>query len=177
MTHPEVQFVLDTIKDNWGTVGTTTVGSTSVGDSIADANLERVDRDTSDLLEQPVRSKTADLQDANYVGATLANRDTTPIGTEYDHDIETTVGVRVEGLAAREYGHVDEDGEDGVVWRELIREITRTILVERVYPQVDRNGTTYTDLRIGNQAPQSDNYDDYYRYDFDILFNGYEELP
>lgn len=177
MTHPEVQFVLDAIKNNWGAVGTATVGSSTVGDSIGDVPLERIDRDNSDFLERSLSSKTADLQDSNYVGATLASRDTSPIGTEYDHDIEAVVGVRIEGLDAADYGHIDPEGADGVVWRDLIRRLLRTILTERVCPDVDRQQTAYTDLRVANQAPQSDDYDDYYRYDFDILFNGYEELP
>lgn len=177
MTHPEVQWVLDAIADNWNSVGTATVGDATVGESIADVPLERVDRDNSEILERPPRDKVGDLQKSNYVGATLAGRDTTPIGTEYDHDTEAVVGVRVEGLAASEYGHIDPDGKDGIAWSTLLRKLFVAILLDRGYPSVDRHNTQYTHLRIANRAPQSDDYDDYYRYDFDVVFSGYEELP
>lgn len=165
MTAPEVQFVLDAIDSNYGT-------------PLADVPLERIDRDASEILEQDVHTVTAELRGSNYVGATLADRTTDAIGTEYDHDVQAVVGVRIEGLHHSKWGHVDADGSDGVPWDDLVQTIRRAILQERTFPSVsDRPNTTYTDLRTANDQDLSSNYADYYRYDFDVLFNGFEDLP
>lgn len=165
MTAPEVQFVLDAIDSNYGT-------------PLADVPLERIDRDNSDILEQSIHDVSAELQDSNYVGATLADRSTTAIGTEYDHDIETVVGVRIEGAHHSEWGHVDPDGSDGVAWDTLVRTIRRAVLQEREFPSVsNRPNTTYTWIEERNFTDLSADYSDYYRADVDFVFQGFETLP
>lgn len=165
MSSPEVDWTLAQL----GSV----VGSLTVP-------LRRVDRDESELLEGDISKRTADLTDANYVGASLADVSNEPVGTEYDHDREVVVGVRIEGLTHREYGYVDPSGSAGVPFDAdggLVDRIRDAILVERHYPAAGKSGVTYTDLQITNEAPQSSDYQDYYRYDFDLVLNGYEDLP
>lgn len=165
MTTPEVQFVLDAINDHYGT-------------ALSNVPLERIDRDNADILEQSVHSISGELERTNFVGATLASRDPQAIGTEYDHDIQAVVGVRIEGAHHSEHGHIDPDGSNGVEWWRLKKNIRRAILTDREFPAVsNRPNTTYTDLQFANENDQSDDYADYYRYDFDVLFNGFETLP
>jgi hypothetical protein len=141
------------------------------------APLERVNRDESQLLDGDIRSRTGELRESNFVGATLADVSNDPIGTEFDYDREAVVGIRIEGLHESEFGHVDPDGGDGVPWDTLVQAIRSALLSTRTFPDAGRDGVSYTDLRTANDAPQSDDYADYYRRDFDVLFLGYEELP
>jgi len=171
MSAPEVTWTLDKIKTNW-----------SAG-SYSDIPLERIDRDDSDKLDGNVRSHVSDLQADNYVGATFADRSTSPIGTEFDYDVEAVVGVRIEGLHHTEYGYVDPDASlppstagDPVPWDALVEEIRSAIMTDRKHPSVGRSNVSYTDVQIANENRQSANFGDYYRCDFDLLFNGYEEL-
>ena len=141
--------------------------------------LKRVDRDESRILEGDIRKRTAELEKANYVGAALADRTPTPIGTEYDHALETVVGVRIEGLHHSEWGHVDSDGVEGIPFGDdggLVDRIRDAILAKRRYPDAGRTNVTYTNLTVTNEASQSSNYADYYRYDFDVVFDGFEDL-
>lgn len=168
----EVSFVLDKIKANW-----------SAG-TYANIPLERVDRTESDHLDGSVRSHTEDLQADNFVGATLSGRAATPIGTEYDHGIETVVPVRIEGLHTTTYGKIDPDASlppgnanDPVPWEELVYEIRDAILTERKEPATGRSGISYRDLIVQDWTDDSADYGDYYRADFDVVFRGYETLP
>jgi len=150
--------------------------------------LRRVDRDDSEVYETgqtvdmatPIRERSGELQEANYVGVRLADRSPEPIGTEYDHRLETVLGVRIEGLDASAYGHVDPDGTDGVAFDGaggLIPQIREAILSARTFPDAGRPAVGYTDARLANETNRSANYADYYRYDFDIVLRGYENLP
>ncbi|MEA5387123.1 hypothetical protein VB779_08680 [Haloarculaceae archaeon H-GB11] len=138
--------------------------------------LVRVNRDTSELLEDSARSMTGDLTDANFVGATLADVSSTPIGTEYDHRREAVVGVRIEGLHHSEWGHIDPDGVEGIAFDSLVNQIRDALLAQRTFPDAGGTDVSYTDLRIENEAPQSANYSDYFRHDLDVRFVGYENL-
>lgn len=172
MTHPAVQTVLDAIKNNWGS------------GAYSDIPLERIDRDNSELLDGGVRSRTEELEKNNYVLASHVDRSQSPIGTEYDHDLEVVVGVRIEGLHESEYGFVDPDASlppttagDPVPWTPLVDEIRLSILRDRKFPSDSRSRIDYTDLQIANDTAAASDYGDYYRHDFDVVFNGYEELP
>lgn len=159
----EVDFVLETIKTNWpGTFP---------------SDLERVDRDQSKLLEGNIRSRTGELKRSNFVGATHADTATEPVGTEYDHSIETTVGIRIEGLHADKYGHVDPSGADGITWATLVETIRRGILQERSFPAVGVDHRSYHSLLVTNESDQSDTWADYFRADFDVVLDGFETLP
>ncbi|WP_254766505.1 hypothetical protein [Salinilacihabitans rarus] len=168
----EVDWVLATIKANWA------------AGAWADVPLERIDRDNSELLEGDIRSRKEDLQRSNYVGAALADRATSPLGFEYDHEVEAVVGVRVEGLHADQWGHVDPDGalpptadDDGVPFDALVREIRKTLLRDRTYPQTNTPDTDHYTVLVTNESPDSAAFRDYYRYDLDVILRGDEKLP
>ena len=161
----------------------------SVVDAQPDAHpLYRVDRDqplvyeTGESLDMqtPLRERTGELKQANYVGVSHADTSSNPIGTEFDNEVERIVSVRVEGLHHSEWGHVDPDGEDGVVFDDdtgLVADLQTALQTEREWPDVSRSDTTYTHLLLQSYGARSVEYADYYRYDFEVLFDGFEELP
>lgn len=150
--------------------------------------LRRVDRDNAQVFQgsktvnmsSPVRERTGELQEANYVGASLTDRTQSPVGTEFDLDLETVVGVRIEGLHHGEWGHIDPAGENGVVFEgtdaSLVEQIRGAIYNDRTWPDAGRANVSFTHLILTNEASQSDNWADYYRYDFDVAFDGFESL-
>jgi hypothetical protein len=151
----------------------------------ADHPLKRVDRDDSQVYDgsdsvdmtTPLHKRTEALKKANFVGARLADRAPEPIGTEFNHSLETVVGLRVEGLHHREWGHVDPAGSDGVVFPSLVRDIRRTLLGAREFPDPGLSNTSYHTLVVTNEDPQSAEYGDFYRWEADVVFRGYEDLP
>lgn len=167
MSNPAVEWVLDQIQ--------------SVVDAQpAEHPLERINRDDSELLDGDIRTRSRELQAANYVGAATADRSATPIGTEYDLQVEEVVGIRIEGLDHAAKGHVDPDGQHGVVFDGdpgLVQDIKTAIYQGRRFPDAGRTPVEFTNLVITNQAPQSSRFADYYRFDADILFSGFSELP
>lgn len=172
MTAPEVEFLLDTV-------------ASVVTDQPAEHELRRVNRDTSRVYDgdgtldmtTPQHRRTAPLEVANYVGVRSVGESPTPIGTEYDHDLEMTCSVRVEGMSAREHGHIDPDGDGGVVFDALCRALQRSVLAERSYPDVGRPDTTYHTLTVANVDDQAAEYADFSRAEWDVQFRGYETLP
>lgn len=165
MSAPEVDWVLE----QFGSV----VGSIT-------APLTRVDRDDSELLEGNIRDRHGDLQDSNFVGASFTDRSGDPIGTEYDYDLDVVVAVRIEGLHHSEWGHIDPDGIQGIPFSGdggLVDRLRDAVQAERKRPSPDRPNVSYRHLQVLNEAPQSSNYQDYYRHDFDVQFVGYEDLP
>lgn len=164
MSAPEVDWVLSQLGSVVGSLTTP---------------LRRVDRDESRILDGDIRKRTAELEKANYVGASLADVSSTPIGTEFDHDREAVVGVRIEGLHHSQWGHVDPSGSDGIPFGDdggLVDRIREALLAERTYPSAGGSGVTYTHLEIANEAPQSSDYEDYYFHSLDVVFHGYEDL-
>jgi len=172
MTAPEVQFVLEQIDTYYG-YGALAYPTGAWGSA---PPLELVDRDNSTRLDGSIRSRSHEFDAANLVGAALVSEEVVAIGTEYDHDVERVVGLRVEGAHVSEFGHVDPDGVDGAPWSSLLRTIRSSLEEHRRNPSVGRPDTTYHTLVFRNPSPQSDNYSDYYRYDVDLVFQGYEEL-
>jgi hypothetical protein len=145
----------------------------------AEHPLERIDRDDSQLLEGNIRSRTRELQRGNYVGAAHADRSAQPEGPEYDLDVDVVVGVRIEGLHHAAKGHIDPDSTDGVTFAGdggLVEQIRNAIYAGRREPAAGRSSVAFTHLEITNEAPQSRQYADYYRYDFDVVFEGFESL-
>jgi hypothetical protein len=173
MTHPATDYVLSAIKDNW-----------SAG-SYADIPLERVDGDTSEDIADNLRTRTSELQDANYVEAQHTDRTDRPVGSEYDLHLDDpglVVSVSVTGLHRTKHGCVDPDASlppatagDPVPFYDLRKEIVRTIHAEKGFPDTS-SSIDYTDLQVINRAPLSYEYGDYYRYDFDVAFGGFEQL-
>jgi hypothetical protein len=167
VSSPVVEWVLDQLE--------------SVVDAQPDAHpLKRVNRDESRILEGDIRSRTGELRKANFVGAAHVDHEARPIGTEYDLDVEDVVGIRIEGLTYTDRGHVDPDGQDGVVFSGdpgLVQDLKAALYDARTFPDAGRTPVNFTDLRLSNHAPQSHLWSDYFRYDFDVVFEGYEELP
>ena len=171
MTSSEVDWILDTL-------------TSAVAMQPADHPLFRVDRGDSELYETgypvdmatPLHRRTGELQRANFVGVSPPSFDPSPSGSSYDHRGTKTLGVRIEGLTHRKYGHIDPDGADGVVWRDLVDVIREALLAERRFPDAGAADVTYTDLQFANETDRSDDYQHAYRYDFDVLLNGYEDL-
>ena len=179
MSAPEVEWVLETL-------------ASVVANQPADHPLRRVDRDQSRVYEtgaeldmaESMRSRKEDLKRSNFVGATYAGFDGTPTGTEFNQNTEHIVGIRIEGLQGS-FGHVDPDGVDGVVFSGadandnpgLVQQIQSALQAKREFPDVDRLNTAYRTLYLENHAPQSAQYRDYHRYDFDVRFAGHEKLP
>jgi len=165
MSAPEVQWVLDQLQS-------------VVDNQPAAYPLERIDRDASEILEGNVGTRRAELQDANYVGVSLATRTTDPIGTEYDHEVDTTVAVRIEGYSG-DFGNIDPDGVDGVAFAGaggLVEQVRDAILVKRTVPDAGRSDVSFTHLALQNETSQSSNHAEYWRYDFDVVFRGFEDL-
>lgn len=167
MTAPEVQWALEQLGSVVGAITTP---------------LKRVNRDESRILEDDVRSRTAELRAANVVGVTLADRDSTVIGTEYDHRVESTLGVRIEGLHYSEYGHVDDSGAEGIPWttasrQGLVGRCRDAILGARTFPDAGDAATTYTTAIQSSEVALSSNYADAYRRDLEFRLEGFEELP
>lgn len=156
-----------------------------------DHPLRRVDRDNSMRYDgagvfdmgQSMSKLKNDLQEANYVGARFADRDGSYIGTEPDRDLDEVVGVRVIGMSGRgdTFGHVDPLGAEGVPFQgtdsALVEQIQDTLHASLQWPDAGRTNVSFTHLSIANEAPLSAAWADYYRYDFDVVFDGFEELP
>jgi|AntDeeMinimDraft_5_1070356.scaffolds.fasta_scaffold13474_2 hypothetical protein len=69
------------------------------------------------------------------------------------------------------------DGENGVPFTTVKRQIRRTLLGSRSYPETDVPYTEYHTLLVTNEDPQSNEYRDFYRWEADVVFQGHEELP
>lgn len=174
MTHPAVQYVLDSIKTNW-----------QAGD-FDDVPLDRVDGDNNQILGENIRTKTQELQDNNYVTAAYVGKTADPIGTEYDLDIDATVRVRVAGLHHSEHGLVDPEAEfppssasspvpfndvDG-----LVGAIKDALYADRTFPDVAADYDEKSVIINNEPGPLSYEYGDYYLYEFEALIDGFEEL-
>jgi len=180
MTHPAVAFVLDAVAQSWPT------------GNFADIPAVRVDRDNSRVfdgdgaidLSQSTRQNTEQLRDSNVIGAAVTGTDEQPIGTEFDLQKETAVSLRVEGLSADEWGYVDSEATyppasdaDSVPWHEFTRDLRRAVYAGRKFPQVGEQSTNYTHLTVENVVPDASAYHDYYRFEADVRFDGFEILP
>jgi len=133
-----------------------------------------VDRDDAESSSWNNRQITDDLDDQHVAGvASTPDRITTPIGTEYDHRVEDGVSVRIEGArGGDEWGTIADADE----FQSIIDEAKRLVLAERTsYPTV--NGVNYHTVVLENEQNLSTDHADYFRYDFDVIFRGFEELP
>ena len=174
MTAKPVQWVLDEL----GAV---------VDAQPADHPLKRVDRDNSLLydgggafdMSASITERTPSFKKANYVGAGFVGRSGSYVGTEADRDLQETIGVRIEG-ATESYCHIDPRGEDGVVFHgtdsALVEQIRSTLFDALEYPDAGRTNVGFTHLDIVNQTPALTDWESHYRYDFDVVFDGFETL-
>jgi len=171
MTHPAVDFVLEKIKTQWP------------AGSFSDVPLQRIDGDNNDNLSKAVYDATDELREANLVDAKYTDRQDSPIGTEYDLQVDgLTVACTVAGLHTRRKGHIDPDGAfpptnagDAVPFYDLRRATIDALEAERGFPDTGSN-INYTDLIVTNRTPLSYEYGDFYQYEFDVVFGGFEQL-
>ena len=174
MTAQPVQWVLDEL----GAV---------VDAQPADHPLRRVDRDNSLVIDtggsfdmsQAMDELKNDLQQANYVGARFADRSGEYVGTSPQRDLDEVVGIRILGYSGS-YGHVDPLGEDGIVFQgtdnALVEQIQAALYDALQFPDAGRTDVAFTHLDITNEEPVMADWQSFYRYDFDIVFNGFETL-
>lgn len=167
--------MLSKIKENW-----------SAG-NYGDIPIERVDEDSSESLDQNIRKNTGELKTTNFVEAAFVDKNTAPIGTEFDLKVDgLVVRVRVSGLHHSKYGFVDPSATippssagDPVPFNErtgLVGEIKDAIYEEKKYPDTSSD-IDYTDLIIDDTpGPLSYEYGDYYHYEFRVVFTGFETL-
>lgn len=140
----------------------------------ADHPLKRVNRNDSDTLDGNIHDRTGNLRVANYVGVGGGDRSSTPVGTEYDRRLETTVGVRIEGMHHHERGHIDPDGTNAVAFDTLVHDVRDAIDAGLEFPSVGASNINYHTAYIENETNRSSNYADFYEYRFDVRFVGYE---
>jgi hypothetical protein len=168
MTHnpePEVDFILQAIKDNYGK-------------AMADIPLDRIDRDNARNLDADRRDKTEAYQVSNFVGASTETTDNEVLGKDFNQKVQAVVNVRISGGSYVEGGHIDPEGNDGVIWRDLKRNIRRAIMEEREFPSVsNRSNRTYTWIDERNPNDLSAEFADEYRFTADYVFIGNEDLP
>jgi hypothetical protein len=149
--------------------------------------LRRVDRDNSLLYEGggafdmrgATTERTEDLRDANVVGAAFVDRSGEYIGTAPNLDLESVVGIRIEGYSG-DFGHIDPRGGDGVPFQgtddSLVEQIRSTLYDALKFPDAGRTDVAFTHLTITNEVPASADWAEHHRYDFDVAFDGFEEL-
>lgn len=132
-----------------------------------------VDRDDAESAAFGGRRVSHDLTDQHVASvASTPDRQLTPIGSEYDHRVEDAVAVRLEGAHTDQFGTIS----DAVQWQAIVDEAERTILEQRTsYPTV--NGINYHTVVIEGGTNRSAEHKDYFRYDFDVVFRGYDDLP
>ena len=181
--HPAVEWVLDRLGPVVDDVATN-YDHRNGGNCI----LKRVDRDNSAVYDggepvdmtQPMRKRSDKLTSGNYVGAAFVDRAGEPVGPGYDLDVDVVVGVLVEGMHTSEYGHVDPTGQQGIPFRNgedgLVDRVQSAIYAGREYPDAAGSNASFTHLTITNEDLQSANWADFYRYSFDVGFNGFETL-
>lgn len=172
MSHPCISYVSDAISTNWA------------DGSFSDVNADRVDADEAQFIDGSIRTRQGKLEVTNLITIAYTDRQTTPIGTEYDHEGSVTIRVRLEGLHYDRGGWITpgattpptSDG-DAIPFTWLVEQTRDAILSERTYPSVSNAQFDFTDLQLAFEDPQSSNYADYFLHQLDIRFDGYEELP
>jgi hypothetical protein len=140
-----------------------------------------IDRDDADSTSFNDRRVPYDLTDSHVISVSSSpDKTTTPVGTEYDHRVEDGVNCRIEAAhrdATDFPGDSVSAGVSGAVeFQDIIDEAERLILTERSsYPTV--NDISYHTVVVENQQNLSSDDKDYFRYDFDVFFRGYSDLP
>jgi len=163
MTQDEVTWVLNTIASEWP-------------DGSFPADTVRVDRDDPQILDTGVRTNEVDLARRNAIAASLSQKPRTPIGTEFDYRVETTVSVRVEALHASEHGQVASKSE----FLQLVARARNAIDQARSTPTVPATSSTgrvdYHSAVTGETVtPDLSANKNHYREDFEVRLAGYEE--
>lgn len=137
-----------------------------------------IDGDEESYFDGGIQGRASDADATTDLLITVDNAPTgtqEPIGTSYQYRVFR--GVRVTLEAYHEDGATggtqvaDKDEFDS-----MVGEARRAIHEERSYP-VSGSGFNFTDLRLDNEADGSPTDGDahYFRYEFEILFRGFED--
>lgn len=148
------EWVLETIESNWP------------GEFPDD--LERVNRDDSEQMDTGIRSRTSDLERANFVGAATTSEVAAPLGAGGTDVVQPVVQVRVEGLHADEYGHVD----NAAAFRSLVDDVKQTLRQEHSPTVGDAHPASIVKLYVENETDQSHLFRDHFLAEFDVRFVG-----
>jgi hypothetical protein len=154
-----------------------------VNNQPSDHPLRRVDRDTSTVYETgdaigmsaAIKQRKEDLQHANYVAVASETTNPTPAGPGQRYELQTACSIRLEGLTAGEYGHIDTPTLEGVSFDALFRDVFEAVGSQMSYPDVGRSGVSYRDLKITNVDDKQSQWADFHRASFDVVFRGYTE--
>jgi len=174
MTAPEIQWVFDTLNAivdetslAWGTVADVPDGAVPV---------RRVDRNDSDIHDGGgINSRRGELTKSNYISAALEDDVESHGGFGDDYNAEAIVSLRVEGLTRRggNMGHVDPDGDEGIVFDEFYGAVRDVLRENDRHPNVI--GRSYHTLFLENGTNRSSNYSDFYEFRLDCRFDGYAD--
>lgn len=130
-----------------------------------------IDGDEMRFHSDDSRARSPHPRDANLL--TVDSTPTTqnePIGTSFQYRTQAGVRVFLESMHADGGGQVaDKDAFDTIV-----SEARRALMVDRVYPV-----GTFTHMIIQDENDRSPEVDpaDYFRYEFDLRYIGFEDLP
>jgi len=123
-------------------------------------------------LQSGGRARSVDIVNENVV--TVSSSPTginEPIGTEFDFRVERPVSVEIEGYHQDGGGQItDKDDFDS-----LVAEARRAILASRTFPT--SGDITNLEITEENDLSPDDGDANYFRYQFDVTYKGYEELP
>ena len=169
--HELVDITIGFLRDNWG-YGASPYGYGSYGSVPQPVIIDRDDAESQDFLGRKVQW---DLADDNAISVSASpDRVTEPMGTGYNYKVEDGVNIRIEAAHEDHWGHVADADE----FEALVGTAEAAILVEREFPYPNPDGKAhYHTLVTRNATNRSSDEKDYFRYDFDVFFRGYEELP
>lgn len=160
-------FLLDILHSEWGT------GDNSLPTNVSKSNVVFIDRRNTTRMGQRERDAAANLSAHNAVGVgagPTTNNEAT--GFDFNYRYDGGADVRIRGKAATEGGFVADASE----WSALTGEAARIINSHRRHPiPAPGIGGSYT-LMIDNYNDMSQNYSENYRADFDVMFDGIEDL-
>jgi len=169
VTAPEVEFLLDEVLQP------------VVDGQPDDHPLRRVDRNQSEVygtgesidMQTPMPTRTEQLRQANFVGIASEGADPSPAGPNERYELQSSLSVRVEGMAADKKGHIDSAAADAVPFDDLFWEVLIAIQNAMSYPDVGRSVVSYCDLTTANIDDSQSEWADFHRGEFDVVFRGY----
>lgn len=160
-------FTLDILHGEWGN------GDNTLPANVSKSNVVFIDRRNTTRRGQRERDAAANLSAHNAIGVGAGpGTDNEATGFDFNYRYDGGADVRIRGKAATEGGFVADTDE----WGALVGEARRIINGHRRNPitQPDLGGA-YT-LTINDENDLSQNYQEEYRLEMDVMFRGIEEL-
>jgi hypothetical protein len=130
--------------------------------------------------DNETKARDIDLQNHDVVGVSYPGWTKTPVGTEFDYDVEAEVDVRCEATTFPAGGGVDGSTD----FRRMVLEAQRAIDANRVFPLTNLDSRyAWRDLRIEtednnitiNNRDAGDNRD-YFASEFTVTLRGWEQF-